>query len=124
MIACLICEKEVADDRLGPHSAKCRELAESKELLKNIVIKMENHSEKAEKMRNTLETHTAKRQMYLFFSYIPPYMLSSIRSKRNSSRDFLDTSIKIRSSTSLLGTPNPSVTFFPFHKEANLLLDS
>jgi len=64
MIACLICEKEVADDRLGPHSAKCRELAEFKEILKNIVIKMENHGEKAEKMKNTLETYTAKRQMY------------------------------------------------------------
>ena len=64
MIPCLICEKPVADDKLGPHSAKCREVFEYEGVLKEIVIKMHAHAEKAEKMRNTLETYTAKQQMY------------------------------------------------------------
>jgi len=66
MIPCLICEKPVADDKLGPHSAKCREVFEYEGVLKEIVIKMHAHAEKAEKMRNTLETYTAKQQMYTF----------------------------------------------------------
>ncbi len=62
---CLICEKEVPDDKLGPHSIKCRESAELKEQLQNLAHIIEVHGEKAMKMKTTLESHTAKRKMSL-----------------------------------------------------------
>ena len=92
MIPCLICEKPVADDKLGPHSAKCREVFEFEGVLKEIVVKMHSHAEKAEKMRNTLETYAAKQQMY-FDSLLGPCLkliFDSIRSKKASSRDLLE----------------------------------
>lgn len=62
MVVCKICEKEVPADRLGPHSQKCKDLAESKELLSSIIAKMEAHGEQALEMKQALETNATKQK--------------------------------------------------------------
>lgn len=95
MIPCLICEKPVADDKLGPHSAKCREVFEFEGVLKEIVVKMHSHAEKAEKMKNTLETYAAKQQI--------------IRSKKASSRDLLEVGGGSTKSINSMFSRSPSI---------------
>ena len=63
MIPCRICEKTVPADKLEPHSAKCIEVTEIRELLRSIVNKMDKHGEKAMHMRNSVETYVAKKQL-------------------------------------------------------------
>jgi len=65
---CLICEKEVPDEKLSIHSVKCKESAELKEELHHLANKIESHGERAEKMKTTLETHAAKTKMFIFHS--------------------------------------------------------
>jgi len=60
---CLICEKEVPDEKLSLHSVKCKESHEIKEELHNLANKLEAYGEKAEKMKITLETHAVKNKM-------------------------------------------------------------
>jgi hypothetical protein len=67
MITCKICEKEVLEDLLGPHSQKCREVNEYKETLTAIIARMEIHSDKASSMKNSLETYATKQQKYAFY---------------------------------------------------------
>lgn len=62
MITCKICEKEVLADRLGPHSQKCKDLIESKELLSSIIVKMKSHGSEALTMKHMLETNAAKQK--------------------------------------------------------------
>ena len=61
-ITCKICESEIQKDKLRDHSLKCKEVTELKESLFLLENKMEEHSEKASAMKNTLETYTTKQK--------------------------------------------------------------
>lgn len=67
MVVCKICEKEVPADRLGPHSQKCKDFAESKEILSAIITKMDAYGEQALEMKNALETNATKQKKYILY---------------------------------------------------------
>lgn len=64
MVVCKICEKDIAAEKLGPHSQKCKEVAQLREELLQIKVKMEDASENAQRMKRSLETQATKQKYY------------------------------------------------------------
>jgi hypothetical protein len=65
MVKCKICETEIDPDKLGDHSAKCREVHEIKEHLADIKTKLFKNTEKAYEMKNILTTNAALQRLIM-----------------------------------------------------------
>lgn len=62
MIICKICEKDTNVESLSEHSMKCKEVANLKESISEVRLKMETYIEKASLIKNSLQTGVAKQQ--------------------------------------------------------------
>ncbi len=60
VVICKICEKEIQGDKLSQHSVRCKEVAKLKEDLFLLRNKMVSYNDKAQRMKNTLETQAIK----------------------------------------------------------------
>ena len=61
-VACKICESEIPVDKLLDHSTQCKQVTELKEQLNQFSQTMESYADKANALKNRLETYATKQK--------------------------------------------------------------